>query len=490
MKKFIVLFSILLLFCFSAQALPIDALLNHTLDNKEEGELSFALSARLHSLFPYDDSQIEVLGKVFEKTKLSYAGQYSKENTYSILQLDYADMPLFTQAEFVGNNAVYTANSLWSGTVLQTRETGLMQELLQAQMPNNIELLYDAYLAQEEWKQVIETHKSNATHKKNNAKIKGFDKPAFYADTELSEDEISAYVDFFATALFAGFQNAFVTDSIEFVGKWHIKEFFNNEKQLDGLRLKGNVLFNDEKRSVNLYFHSHQNASKIESKLEIKGKRNQSITLEMGFEQNGVRQYSKFERIDGKESILQEVNSNLKFKDTDNKRIVSGKVVFIDEQQGAEPLQQTITIEPNITVHKIQNNRFITGDAKFAYSKNDAKIINLDLFFDNELQNNEARLALQAMQKADAHGGIDANASFLQSVAGMFAQAEKVQVLNLANYNSAMLEALKNQSMQVFAGRLLKAMLAQPDHSEEILSYGMQKEDWEQFLEYYKNQGE
>lgn len=154
---------------------------------------------------------------------------------------------------------------------------------------------------------------------------------------------------------------------------------------------------------------------------------------------------------------------------------------FSSVENGESISSKLIELTPDITIEKSGKKKYVRGNIGLKYTDNDILKIDLQAQFGNADDLQKAYDIAGIFDVAIKNGGIEQNPDYFKG------DSEEARIVNLDEYNQEIFKSLQEDLKTQFSAKTLRVMLAQEDHSDYILSYGMQPEDWQEFLEYYKS---
>lgn len=455
-----------------------------------DSEISFAASADLRKLYPYTDEQTAIYGRALSHMLLRYLASDREGKTFSSIDVSYAEEPLFSQVEFQAQGEYYSLNSLLDKRLVKADRSNALYDV--SENPFDMELIFDSDKAREELRTQLESMPALAERKKGSVSVKGFPKASYAATSKLNKDTIAEHAESISSILLAGFAKEYQQELYpELFGAWEIKQFYDSQETLVGLRFSGDAMIQEAKHSVTYSFHRTADFSVYEIQLLCKQNRNNYVSLTLRYDKEGTKYRSEYIAAVKGELTRQTVESDLRLQEGEGNNSLEGSFLC-SEDKGEEQPGKSIELKPQLGIVKNGSRRSLTGDLGLKISKNNATIIEADIHFQDNSNTEKLEKFAHAMDVANQHGGIDKNVNYIQSVVkNYYDEVEQdYKLLDMNQYSDLLLEGLRTEVIENFSARLLKAMLKQEDNSAYILSYGMQQSDWEAFLNYYNSNKE
>lgn len=480
MKKFIALVLILLMISNISYALNIDDITNKIIDLTQNNELDMSIQCHLNSLYPYDDSQTAIYSKALSKFKYSFSQRTNKNNKpYYLSSLDFADKNIFTNVEFDHDNNHYIVNSLLKPNIMTSASNVPVFKLLDFNNIFDKNDYFDAEKAENDLFSIISNIDNGEKKKRVNFNVKGFQNPYKQANIDITSNNISQYTQTIFNILKIGLADSFTdTLSIKLSNRYTLRVLYDKNNSVTGIRLNGDIYINGTKQNINSTLNFTDDLSKIEIDSKIKANNKQYIYCAVTKDSNTVN--VKFESLQNNIKTIQEKLYTLSSTEYANTNSLNGTYMvsnIVESNDGTS--SQKLELIPNISIDKANKKHYMRGSIAIKYTANNILMLDMLATLGSAGNIQVAHDISKTIDVAISNGGINKNLSYFDT------KNTSAMILDVDNIDDNVKSKLIDEMKKQFSARVLRAMLAQEDNSAYILSYGMQEEDWNEFLKYY-----
>lgn len=483
MKKFIAIL-IMIIFTFGVSYAEVDsAFLDSFLQLSEGDELDFSLKCKLNSLYPYDDSQTKVYNRALNNFKLNFSSINGEDRQYYLSSLSFADSNIFSNVELKYGEKQYILNTLLQGTVFSSSEQKNIFDIFNIENPFNDKEHFTSEKSISDLDYIVNNIDQGEKKKRVSFAVKGFQDPYEQSITDIGKNNFEQYEQIIHTIALIGFDEEYSNSlNIEFDNRYSLRTLYDKEGRAIGVRLKGGVSLDGQKYEINTTIDFTHDLSRVYIKNKFKNSNTKYIATELGMDQKSGENNSYFEIKDKNYKLTDNKESNIISDIGQNQNTMRGSYKHFSSVENGESISsKLIELTPDITIEKSEKKKYVRGNIGLKYTDNDILKIDLQAQFGNADDLQKAYDIAGIFDVAIKNGGIEQNPDYFKG------DSEEARIVNLDEYNQEIFKSLQEDLKTQFSAKTLRVMLAQEDHSDYILSYGMQPEDWQEFLEYYKS---
>lgn len=453
------------------------------LELDEGAELDFSAKFKLNSLYPYDDSQTAVYSRALNNFKLNCAVKNELDRQYFLSNLIFVDSDIFTNVELEYNDNRYILNTLLNDTILKTSGQKDMFDIYNIENPFKETQYFNSEKALFELENIINTLDKGEKRRRVSFEVKGFKDPYEQSNTDIDKNNIDEYSNTIFALATIGLDEEYIQSlGLELKSRYSYRVLFDKEDRAIGVRIKGAVLLNgkNQELSSTIDFTPELNKVKIDNK--FKESNTKYIYTKLDFAKSEGINEAFYEKKDRDNVIIQEEARNFIIDIGKSQNTLKGKYKRSNHiENGKTSSSKSLEISSDITLEKSDRKRYIRGNAGIKYFDDEILMLDAEAEFANSGNMQKCYDIASIFDVAIRNGGIEQNIDYFN------ANEDKAEIINIDEYSDDVQKALQEDLKKQFSAKTLRAMLTQEDNSAYILSYGMQPEDWQEFLDYYKS---